>query len=126
MGTQVTGSIIYILVSGGEEEKSVPVRETLGMGRGLNSGLGRIDATGLLSYIFFVSFPFLFLISYLFHNFCTLDLNQFKPLSKFFEKSTQCFKIVRNMFSKIKGEFQQNFMGLAACLHNQNRNRVLK
>jgi hypothetical protein len=36
------------------------------------------------SFNIFCSFLFLFLISGLFHNFCKLDSNQIKPLSKFF------------------------------------------
>jgi hypothetical protein len=64
-------------------KEGVPIRYVSRVGCGLDLGLCRIDAPGLLSY-FFVSFPFLFLISYLFHTFCKFDSNQFKPLSKFF------------------------------------------
>jgi hypothetical protein len=66
-------------VSGGE--KPVPIRYDWILGRGLDSVLGQIDAPGLLSY-FFVLFSFL--IFGLFHIFCKIDSNQFKPLPKIF------------------------------------------
>jgi hypothetical protein len=59
----------------------VPLRDRGGVGPGPKFGMGRLGARGLR--LFFCSFPFLFLFSCLFHNFCKIDPNQIKPIPKF-------------------------------------------
>jgi hypothetical protein len=46
--------------------------------------------------LFFV----LFFVFHLFHNFCKKASKQFKPISKFFKNSKQCFKPVRKLVFK--------------------------